>query len=80
MPVWSRRLLMKVKDIPGDAMFISDSQDVSPILADFGIVDDDIGGIFITRDGTIYGISGNIPYLEKHVFRLGQDINYAADD
>ncbi len=71
---------MKVKDIPGDAMFISDSQDVSPILADFGIVDDDIGGIFITRDGTIYGISGNIPYLEKHVFRLGQDINYAADD
>lgn len=71
---------MKVKDIPGDAMFISDSQDVSPILADFGIVDDDIGGIFITRDGTIYGISGNIPYLEKQVFRLGQDINYAADD
>ena len=71
---------MKVKDIPGDAMFISDSQDVSPILADFGIVDDDIGAIFITRDGTIYGISGNIPYLEKHVFRLGQDINYAADD
>lgn len=71
---------MKVKDIPGDAMFISDSQDVSPILADFGIVDDDIGAIFITRDGTIYGISGNIPYLEKQVFRLGQDINYAADD
>jgi len=71
---------MKVKDIPGDAMFISDSQDVSQILADFGIVDDDIGAIFITRDGTIYGISGNIPYLEKHVFRLGQDINYAADD
>lgn len=71
---------MKISDIPGDAMFISDSQDVSPILADFGIVDDDIGGIFITRDGTIYGISGNIPYLEKQVFRLGQDINYAADD
>jgi len=70
---------MKVKDIPGDAMFISDSQDVSPILADFGIVDDDIGAIFITRDGTIYGISGNIPYLEKQVFRLGQDINYAAE-
>ena len=70
---------MKVKDIPGDAMFISDSQDVSPILADFGIDDDDIGAIFITRDGTIYGISGNIPYLEKHVFRLGQDINYAAE-
>ena len=71
---------MKISDIPGDAMFISDSQDVSPILADFGIVDDDIGAIFITRDGTIYGISGNIPYLEKQVFRLGQDINYAADD
>ena len=70
---------MKVKDIPGDAMFISDSQDVSPILADFGIADDDIGAIFITRDGTIYGISGNIPYLEKQVFRLGQDINYAAE-
>lgn len=71
---------MKISDIPGDAMFISDSQDVSPILADFGIADDDIGAIFITRDGTIYGISGNIPYLDKQAFRLGQDPNYAAEE
>ena len=46
---------MQVKDIPEDAMFISDSQDVSQILADFGIVDDDIGGVFITKDGKVYG-------------------------
>ena len=71
---------MKVKDIPGDAMFISDSQDVRAIMVNLGVADDDIGGLFITRDGTIYGISGNIPHLEKQVFRLGQDINYAADD
>ena len=71
---------MQVKDIPSDAQFISDSQDVRAIMIDLGIADDDIGAIFITRDGTIYGISGNIPYLEKQVFRLGQDINYAADD
>ena len=71
---------MQVKDILADAQFTSDSQDVKSIIVDLGIADDDIGGIFITRDGTIYGISGNIPYLEKQVFRLGQDINYAADD
>ena len=75
-----RRLLMKVKDIPGDAMFISDSQDVSPILADFGIVDDDIGGVFITKDGKVYGISGSVAYLEYHVFYIGQDANYASDE
>ena len=69
---------MKVKDIPGDAMFISDSQDVSPILADFGIVDDDIGGVFITKDGKVYGISGSVAYLEYHVFYIGQDANYAS--
>ena len=63
---------MKVKDIPGDAMFISDSQDVSPILADFGIVDDDIGGVFITKDGKVYGTQqsmnqecGNLCQLTK---------------
>ena len=71
---------MKVKDIPGDAMFISDSQDVSQILADFGIVDDDIGGVFITKDGKVYGISGSVAYLEYHVFYIGQDANYASDE
>jgi hypothetical protein len=71
---------MQVKDIPQYAQFISDSQDVKAVMVDLGIADDDIGAIFITRDGTIYGISGIIPYLEKQVFRLGQDINYAADD
>lgn len=61
-------------------MFISDSQDVRTIMVNLGVADDDIGGIFITRDGTIYGISGNIPYLEKHVFRLGQEPNYATEE
>jgi len=70
---------MQVKDIPQDAQLISDSQDVKAVMVNLGIADDDIGAIFITRDGTIYGISGNIPYLEKQVFRLGQDINYAAE-
>ena len=71
---------MQVKDIPQDAQLVSDSQDVRAIMVNLGVADDDIGGLFITRDGTIYGISGNIPHLEKQVFRLGQDINYAADD
>ena len=71
---------MQVKNIPLDAQFISDSQDVRSIMSDLGIADDDIGAIFITRDGTIYGISGNIPYFEKQAYRLGQDINYAADE
>lgn len=70
---------MQVKDILADAQFISDSQDVRSIMVDLGIADDDIGGIFITRDGTIYGISGTIPYLDKQAFRLGQDPNYAAE-
>lgn len=70
---------MIVSDMPEDAQFISDSQDVRAIMVNLGVADDDIGGLFITRDGTIYGISGNIPYLEKQVFRLGQDINYAAE-
>ena len=71
---------MQVKDIPEDAMFISTSQDVSQILADFGIVDDDIGGVFITKDGKVYGISGSVAYLEYHVFYIGQDANYASDE
>lgn len=71
---------MQVKDIPEDAMFISTSQDVAPILADFGVVDDDIGGVFITKDGKVYGISGSVPYLEYHVFYIGQDANYASDE
>lgn len=71
---------MQVKNIPLDAQFISDSQDVRSIMSDLGIADDDIGGIFITRDGTIYGISGTIPYLDKQAFRLGQDPNYAAEE
>lgn len=71
---------MQVKDILADAQFISDSQDVRSIMVDLGIADDDIGGIFITRDGTIYGISGTIPYLDKQAFRLGQDPNYAAEE
>ena len=71
---------MIVSDMPEDAQFISDSQDVRAIMVNLGVADDDIGGLFITRDGTIYGISGNIPYLEKQAYRLGQDINYAADD
>lgn len=71
---------MQVKDILADAQFISDSQDVRSIMVDLGIADDDIGGIFITSDGTIYGISGTIPYLDKQAFRLGQDPNYAAEE
>lgn len=71
---------MQVKDILADAQFTSDSQDVKSIIVDLGIADDDIGGIFITRDGTIYGISGTIPYLDKQAFRLGQDPNYAAEE
>ena len=71
--------MMQVKDIPQDAQLVSDSQDVRAIMVNLGVADDDIGGLFITRDGTIYGFSGNIPYLEKQVFRLGQDINYAAE-
>ena len=71
---------MQVKDIPSDAQFVSDSQDVRAIMVNLGVADDDIGGIFITRDGTIYGISGNIPYLDKQAFRLGQDPNYAAEE
>lgn len=71
---------MQVKDILADAQFISDSQDVKSIMVDLGIADDDIGGIFITRDGTIYGISGTVPYLDKQAFRLGQDMNYATEE
>lgn len=71
---------MQVKDIPSDAQFVSDSQDVRTIMVNLGVADDDIGGIFITRDGTIYGISGTIPYLDKQAFRLGQEPNYATEE
>jgi hypothetical protein len=52
-------------------MFISDSQDVSQILADFGVVDDDIGGIFKQRMEKLR-ISGSYRILNIMSFISGK--------
>ena len=61
---------MLVRDIPEDAIFISDSQDVNATLEMTGC-DEDFGGLFILTNGTVLGIEGIVPYLDKSVYEAG---------
>ncbi len=54
--------------------FISDSQDVAPVLEYLGIDPDEYDSVFVViRDGDyeeVWGMSGTVPHLNKRVERL----------
>lgn len=63
--------IMTIKDLNDkDVSLFTDSQDVTAILNDLGC-DEDYGGIFI-HNGIAYGFEGNIPYLNKRLYRIGE--------
>lgn len=57
-------------DTKKQTFLFTDSQDVKGILEAIGC-DEDYGGIFI-YDGIAYGFEGNVPYLNKRLYRIGE--------
>ena len=53
-----------------DVTLLTDSQDVTQILRDLHC-DEDYGGIFLF-DGKAWGFEGNVAYLNKTLYEIGE--------
>jgi hypothetical protein len=53
-----------------DVTLLTDSQDVTQILQDLHC-EEDYGGIFLF-DGKAWGFEGNVPYLNKTLYEIGE--------
>lgn len=66
---------MQIRDIPPDADLIQNSQDIEQILTDLGKINDNYyGGLFVLKDGHVYGFVNIIPYLDLEIDYLGEMI------
>ena len=62
-----------VKDIPENFMLITNSQDVKPILELLEIDQINIlcGSLFVLENNDVYSFVGEVPYLDKRVYFIG---------
>jgi len=64
--------ILFVKDIPDTAQLITNSQDVKPILELLEMYYKTLcDSIFILKNQDVYGFCGEVPYLEKRVYFIG---------
>jgi len=65
--------ILFIKDIPNGAQLITNSQDVKPILEflEVDLINILCGSIFILDNQDVYGFCGEVPYLEKRVYFIG---------
>jgi hypothetical protein len=65
--------ILFVKDIPNTVQLITNSQDVKPILELLEVDSINIlcGSLFVLENNDVYSFCGEVPYLEKRVYFIG---------